>query len=198
MGNTDAESVSDLELFERTSNGDEDAFVQIVDRYRSKLYGFLRRMVSDSTDAEDLLQQTFFRVYKKSLDHCRIESFSSWIFTVAANLARDELRRRSRTGKRTFTLDNGYAETIADRKATAVDNAAHSELRERIDWAVGCLDERYRAVFVLRDIEGLSYEEIARVLRIRIGTVKSRLNRARLKLRALLGPYIKEEPADEM
>ena len=198
MGNIDPESVSDIELFERTSNGDEDAFVQIVNRYKNQLYGFLRRMVSDSSDAEDLLQQTFFRVYKKSLDNCRIESFSSWIFTVAANLARDELRRRARIGRKTFTLDDGYAETIADRKAKTVEEVAHAELRERIEWAVGCLDERYRAVFVLRDIEGMSYEEIARVLRIRIGTVKSRLNRARLKLRILLAPYIKEESHDDM
>ncbi|TET79545.1 sigma-70 family RNA polymerase sigma factor [candidate division TA06 bacterium] len=198
MGNTDAESVSDLELFEKTSDGDEDAFVQIVDRYKDRLYGFLRRMVSDSSDAEDLLQQTFLRVYKKSLDHCRINSFSSWIFTVAANLARDELRRRARIGRRTFTLDDGYAETIADKKAVTVEEVAYSELRERVDWAVGCLNETYRAVFVLRDIEGMSYEEIAMVLKIRIGTVKSRLNRARLKLRVLLAPYIKEESADDM
>ena len=198
MGNTDAESVSDLELFERTSDGDEDAFAQIVNRYKNQLYGFLRRMVSNSSDAEDLLQQTFFRVYKKSLDHCRIESFSSWIFTVAANLARDELRKRARIGRKTFTLDDGYAETIADKNAGTVEKVAFSELRERVDWAVGCLDERYRAVFVLRDIEGMSYEEIARVLKIRIGTVKSRLNRARLKLKTLLAPYIKEESAHEM
>lgn len=198
MGNTDPESVSDIELFERTSNGDDDAFVQIVNRYKNQLYGFLRRMVSDSSDAEDLLQQTFFRVYKKSLGHCRIESFSSWIFTVAANLARDELRRRARIGRKTFTLDDGYAETIADKKASTVEEVANTELRERIDWAVRCLDERYRTVFVLRDIEGMSYEEIATVLKIRIGTVKSRLNRARLKLRALLTPYIKEESRDEM
>lgn len=193
MGNSNAEdAVTDLELFSRTSSGDEDAFVEIVDRYKDHLYNFLRRLVSDSVEAEDLLQQTFVKVYRKSLDHCRVRNFSSWIFTVAANLARDELRRRARVDKKTYSLEEREVDTTRDRRGTPADRAAQSELRERIESAVGSLDEIYRMVFVLRDIEGMSYEEIAGVLNIRIGTVKSRLNRARLKLQEKLGPYLKE------
>lgn len=198
MGNTNADVVSDLELFDRICSGDEDAFAQIVDRYKDHLYNFLRRMVSDSSEAEDLLQQTFLRVYKKSLDHCRVQSFSSWIFTIAANLARDELRKRARIGRRTYSLDESGVDRRADGQAEPVDTAAQSELRERIEWAVARLDERYRTVFVLRDIEGMTYEEIARVLKMRLGTVKSRLNRARLKLQALLAPYTKEVTGNDV
>jgi len=193
MGNSSAEdAVSDLELFERTSRGDEDAFVEIVERYKDHLYNFLRRMVSDSVEAEDLLQQTLFKVYRKSLDHSRIRNFSSWIFTVAANLARDELRRRARVDKKTHSLDEQDVEWTRDRKGTPVEKAAQSELRDRIERAVSSLDEIYRMVFILRDIEGMSYEEIASILNIRIGTVKSRLNRARLRLQERLEPYVKE------
>ncbi len=192
MGNALRDETSDLELFRRIPDGDEEAFAQIVDRYKDHLYSFLRRIVSDSVEAEDLLQQTFLRVYKKSLDHCRIQSFSSWIFTVAANLARDELRRRARVDRKTYHLDEWEVDTTPDRRGTPVDTTAQSELRERIDGAIASLDEIYRMVFVLRDIEGLSYEEIAKILRIRVGTVKSRLNRARLKLQEILAPYVKE------
>jgi RNA polymerase sigma-70 factor (ECF subfamily) len=193
MGNSSAEdAVSDLELFERTSNGDEAAFVEIVERYKDYLYNFIRRIVSDSVEAEDLLQQTFLKVYRKSLDHTRIRNFSSWIFTVAANLARDELRRRARVEKKTHSLGEQETEWVRDRKSTPDDRAAQSELRDRIETAVASLDEIYRMVFVLRDIEGMSYEEIADVLNIRVGTVKSRLNRARLRLQERLAPYVKE------
>lgn len=193
MGNSHAEDpVSDLELFSRTSNGDEDAFVEIVARYKDHLYNFLRRIVSDSVEAEDLLQQTFLKVYRKSLDHCQIRNFSSWVFTVAANLARDELRRRARVDKKTYSLEEREVEPTRGWRGTPADRAAQSELRERIEDAVASLDEIYRMVFVLRDIEGMSYEEIANILNIRIGTVKSRLNRARLRLQQRLGPYAKE------
>jgi RNA polymerase sigma-70 factor (ECF subfamily) len=192
MGNALRDETSDLELFSRIPSGDEEAFVQIVDRYKNQLYSFLRRIVSDSVEAEDLLQQTFLRVYKKSLDHCRVQNFSSWIFTVAANLARDELRRRVRIDRKTYHLDEWEADTTPDKRGTPIDTTAQLELRERIDAAVASLDEIYRMVFVLRDIEGLSYEEIAEILRIRVGTVKSRLNRARLKLQEILAPYVKE------
>jgi RNA polymerase sigma-70 factor (ECF subfamily) len=199
MGNSSAEdAVSDLELFERTSSGDEDAFVEIVERYKDYLYNFLRRIVSDSVEAEDLLQQTFLKVYSKSLDHSRIRNFSSWIFTVAANLARDELRTRARVDRRTRSLGEHEAEWARDSKGTPADRAAQSELRERIERAIDSLDEIYRMVFVLRDIEGMSYEEIAGVLNIRVGTVKSRLNRARLKLQERLAPYVKEVSGHEM
>jgi RNA polymerase sigma-70 factor (ECF subfamily) len=198
MGNASPDSLTDLELFARTSDGDEDAFLQIVNRYKNQLYNFLRRMVSDSTEAEDLLQQTFIRVHKKSVSGCKVRSFSSWIFTIAANLARDELRRKKRVGRNTSSLEEIPSDAIPDPKSVLIDGIAQSELRERIEWAVGNLDEKYRTVFVLRDIEGKSYEEIAQVLEVRIGTVKSRLNRARLRLQTLLSPYLKEGTIDEM
>ena len=183
----------DLDLLRQAAEGDESAFKILVERYQETLFNYLCRMVGDRESAEDLLQETFLRVYEKRTKE--IENFSAWTFTIASNLARDELRRRKR--RRSIALEevgdkmkldpevsNSYGEGEPEKVL------ANGELRSRIESAIGNLKGKYREIVLLRDIEGRSYEEISTILGMRLGTVKSRLNRARLKLQEELRPYL--------
>lgn len=184
----------DLDLLRRTAEGDDIAFKALVERYRKSLYNFLCRMVGDREVAEDLLQETFIRVYSKR--EKTIEKFSAWIYTIASNLARDELRRRKRRRLTSLEEVGGsmhYDITAVDTPWSPVEPetfVVNGELRSRIEEAIGQLEEKYRVVILLRDIEGRTYEEISAILGMRLGTVKSRLNRARLKLQEKLRPYL--------
>ncbi|MCH7761629.1 sigma-70 family RNA polymerase sigma factor [candidate division TA06 bacterium] len=188
----------DLDLLRRTAEGDDAAFNILVERYQRTLLNFLYRMVRDGEVAEDLLQETFIRVYRTR--EKPIENFSAWVFTIASNLARDEIRRRGRRrltsldemeekGNRIPQSEFGYRNSPWSPEDPET-YAANGELRSRIEEAIGRLDEKYRVVVLLRDIEGRTYEEISVILGMHLGTVKSRLNRARLKLQEDLRPYL--------
>jgi RNA polymerase sigma-70 factor (ECF subfamily) len=184
-------NLSDEELFRESWEGDTAAFDQLVERYKIKLYNFICRMIGDPDQAEDLLQETFIRVYRNRQEHERIKKFSTWTYTIAANLARDELRRRKRWS---FVP---LEETVQQKSATPLtttrdpqDDLARAEIRRHILVAMESLNAKYRTAFILRDIEGLSYEEIGEVLSIPLGTAKSRVNRARTELQKRLRPYL--------
>ena len=188
--------LSDEELLSRSLEGrDGVAFDLLVDRYYERIYGYLLRFLKDSDTAEDLLQETFLRVWRKRGDFKHIASFSTWIYTIAGNLARSEWRRRKRW--RMVRLDPpesadepGYQ--LAD---TGSSPAQKTEQRMAVDALlaeVEQLPERYREVIVLRDMQGMSYEEIAGIVQIPVGTVKSRLNRGRLLLQSKLGDWHEE------
>lgn len=177
----------DAELLRRISSDDRLAFNALVERYGGRVHSFIQRMVSDSSVAEDILQETFLRVYRKRNTVSRVRSFPSWIFAIAANLARDELRRKK---SRVFCQDPLAIDCISDNSNRPDVNAEKTELRQRIEASIQALPPQQKEVLVLRDIEGLSYEQIGRILRLRMGTVKSRLNRARLRLQQELRPYL--------
>ncbi len=177
----------DGELVRRVSSDDRLAFQILVERYGRRVYNFIHRMVSDSALAEDILQETFVRVYRKRSMGNRVRNFPSWVYAIAANLARDELRKRRR---KVLSEDPLKIDCLSDDSNRPDVRAERRELRRRIDVAIQGLPPQQREVLVLRDIEGLSYEEITSVLRVRMGTVKSRLNRARLKLQEELQPYL--------
>jgi RNA polymerase sigma-70 factor (ECF subfamily) len=191
---TRQERIEDLDLLRRTAEGDHAAFNILVERYQGTLFNFLCRMVGDSETAEDILQETFIRIYETR--ERVIEKFSAWIFTIASNLARDELRRRKR--KRLTSLEevggnmklNSLSSTSHWNPPEPDQVVANGELRSRIEDAIGKLEYKYREVVLLRDIEGRTYEEISEILGMRLGTVKSRLNRARLKLQEELRPFL--------
>lgn len=178
----------DEELLRRVSSDDRLAFRVLVERHGERVYNFIHRMVSDWTLAEDILQETFLRVYRKRRMSNRVRDFPSWIYAIAANLARDELRKRKRS--KVVLEDPLRIDCLSDDSNRPDVRAEKRELRGQIDMAIQRLPPDQKEVVVLRDIEGLSYEEIGRILRIRMGTVKSRLNRARLKLQKELQFYL--------
>ncbi|HYV98795.1 MAG TPA: sigma-70 family RNA polymerase sigma factor [Gemmatimonadaceae bacterium] len=173
----------------------EQAFDVLVERYQTRLLNFIYRTVADRERAEDLVQEVFVRVYRHLGRFDRSKKFSTWIYTIASNLAKNELRNRSRNPLVFFqSLTKGL---MGDEERpiefedsrTRPDDLYHKRhLRELVEESVAKLPVHHREVFVLRELEGKSYEEIADITRCNLGTVKSRLNRARTAFAALVGP----------
>jgi RNA polymerase sigma-70 factor, ECF subfamily len=194
-----AEPLSDHSLLEATREGDEAAFAEIVRRYRNQITNFVYRMTNDYEAAVDLAQETFLRVYRAADRYQTSYAFSTYIYRIATNLAISELRRRKR--RRLVSLSGFFnGRDGASGEATELDppdncplqDAAlvDDERRGAVARAIATLPEKYRAPLVLRDVEGRSYEEIACILEMSEGTVKSRINRARTFLREKLNAYI--------
>ncbi|MCF7824315.1 MAG: sigma-70 family RNA polymerase sigma factor [Candidatus Marinimicrobia bacterium] len=185
--------MSDEQLIAEFQGGDERAFVELVDRYKDRLVNFVYRFLNDMTDAEDLVQDTFLKVYKKKHAYREIAKFSTWIYTIAGNLARSELRKRKR--RKTYTMsdlsfdDNEFNPVDSDKDTEGI--VFNSYAGEEIMKAIDALPEPFKSITILRDIQELSYEDISTILDIPMGTVKSRVNRARLKLQETLS-YLRE------
>jgi RNA polymerase sigma-70 factor, ECF subfamily len=179
------EALSDNELIEAVKAGDDDAFAAIVDRYRNQITNFLYRFLNDREEAIDLAQETFVRVYF-ALDryHTRY-AFSTYIYRIASNLAISEIRKRKR--RNVFSLTGLFqredAETEEyqppDDRPLQDDDLIGDERSRIIETAIASLPPKYRAAIILRDVEELSYDEIAEVMGLGLGTTKSRISRAR-------------------
>tara|TARA_B100000029_G_scaffold516831_1_gene635643 strand:+ start:316 stop:945 length:630 start_codon:yes stop_codon:yes gene_type:complete len=187
----DHTNISDEKLFYRVQRDDIVAFEEIVERYRGRLYNCIYRMVHNTECAEDLLQETFLRVYRKRRNYKAISSLSTWIYTIALNLSRSELRKRKR--RKFFSLDSPNYKTgskerfeLPDKTSGPGEKLETNELGRAIQHAIDLLPEKYKTVIILRDIEEMSYEEIGDILGCPTGTIKSRVNRARLKLQEKL------------
>jgi len=179
---------SDEELIAQFQNGDVYAFDQIVHRYKDPLINFVYHFLGNRIDAEDVIQETFLRVYKNKHLYRSIAKFYTWIYTIAGNLAKTELRRRRR--RRVLSISQmGYADKdydIPDTVSTP-DKVVDGEMKEDlIRKEIDDLPVKFKEVIVLRDIQEFSYEEIGAILKIPIGTVKSRVNRGRLRLQKRL------------
>jgi RNA polymerase sigma-70 factor (ECF subfamily) len=176
--------------------GDGDAFAELVRRYRDRLLNFIDRMIRDRERAEDLVQEAFLRVFRHigRYDHSR--KFSTWIYTIASNLAKNELRNRGRNPIVLYQAlrPKGEEDTrplqFEDARTRPDDLFAGRHLRELVDATVATLAPHHREVFVLRELEGRSYEEIAGMVGVNLGTVKSRLNRARHAFAERIAPYL--------
>jgi RNA polymerase sigma-70 factor, ECF subfamily len=182
----ETEKQKDYGLFRRIQNGDMVAFNELVDKYRNRLMNVITRMIHSQEEAEDIVQETFVRVYqhRDSFDfqHC----FSTWLYTIALNLARNELRKRKRFKfLDIFDLKGNEAEIAVEMKAP-------TNLPQAMKKAIDSLPDKYKMAFILRDIEEQSYEEVAKIMNIPLGTVKSRVNRARAMLRDKLKPRMEE------
>jgi len=187
----------DSELVGAFLKGDERGFDLLVERYQSRLLNFVYRTVGDRERAEDLVQEVFVRVYRHIARFDRSKKFSTWIYTIASNLAKNELRNRSRNPLVFFqTLAKGFAGDderpieFEDHRMRPDDLYRKRHLREVVEDAVARLPLHHREVFVLRELEGKSYEEIAEITRCNLGTVKSRLNRARSAFAGLVEPAL--------
>ena len=177
-------------------DGDARAFTELVVRYQTRLLNFVYRTIGDRERAEDLVQEVFVRVYRHLHRFDQTKKFSTWIYTIASNLAKNELRNRSRNPLVLFQSIRKQWESdsqplqFEDTSARPDDLFRKRHLRELVEWAVAQLPEHHRVVFVLRELEGKSYEEIAEITACNLGTVKSRLNRARSSFATVIAPLL--------
>jgi RNA polymerase sigma-70 factor, ECF subfamily len=189
------ERAIDTNLVRQFLGGDPKAFDSLVRRYEGRLTRFVYRSTGDEEKAEDLVQETFLRVYLHVQNFDLTKKFSTWIYTIASNLAKNELRNRSREfvillstleGK----LDSDKSPQFADLRLHPEILMRGRELRTLFEKATSQLSVSHRQVFVLREFEGREYEEIARIIGCPLGTVKSRLNRARNQFATILRPHL--------
>ncbi len=183
---------SDAQLVTRAKGGDRRSFDLLVQRHHNLVYNTAYRMLGDAGGAEDATQTAFIRAYR-SLSRFRGKSaFSTWLYRIVSNVCLDALRTRRDDSVGLEVSYDGDDEVqqrpLPDESAEPAANAERSELQRVVHRAISQLPEDYRMVLVLYDITGFSYEEIAGILQIPLGTVKSRLNRARLALRDVIAP----------
>ncbi|MBI3940779.1 MAG: sigma-70 family RNA polymerase sigma factor [Acidobacteria bacterium] len=191
--------VADNDLVAAFLAGDADAFHQIVSRYKDPITNYVNSMINDYDMAVDVAQETFIRVYQNAARYQRKYQFSTWIYRIATNLAIDEIRSRKRRGR--FFFMNAFPNyqkddvrlEISDGKPGHDTALYDKELRDALAQAVSCLPQKYRTVFLLKEVQELSYPEIAGVLNTSEGTVKSRLHRAKMLLRERLGSLLPSE-----
>ena len=177
-------------------DGEQRAFEELVDRYQARLLNFVYRTVGDRERAEDLVQEVFIRVHRHLHRFDRSKKFSTWVYTIASNLAKNELRNRSRnplvlfqTVKKNWEDDDRPLQ-FEDTTSRPDDMFRKRRLRELVEASVAQLPEHHRSVFILRELEGKSYEEIAEITGCNLGTVKSRLNRARTSFAEIVEPHL--------
>jgi len=186
---------SDEDLIERFQNGDEQAYVELVNRYRNRLINFVYRFTNDSEKSEDIVQDTLIKLYTHKHYYKKIAKFSTWIYTIAANYAKTELRKkkhRKTTNLSQMSSDEKEYDLPAVQPET--DQAIENEyLEKRIQDAINTLPLHFKTVVILRDIQELSYDEISNIVEVPLGTVKSRINRARLQLQKELKDLKKEK-----
>lgn len=177
--------------------GESRAFDAIVERYQMRLLNFVYRIVGDRERAEDLVQEAFIRVHRHLARFDRSKKFSTWVYTIASNLAKNELRNRSRNPLVLFSsITQGWEDEerpleFEDPTARPDDEFRRNHVREAVEKSVAQLPAHHREVFVLRELEGRSYEEIAEITHCNLGTVKSRLNRARNSFADIVEPALR-------
>ena len=200
MSSQTAIRLEDAILVERLKDGDLAAFAELITRYQDRLYNAQLRMVGHAEDARDLTQETFLRAVSAMASFDGRSQLYTWLFRIGVNLAMNHRRRGQRDKALRDPRGNHdpvvarQAEHLLRQAAERADpppdcQAEASERQALVRRALGELEPQQRAIVVLRDIEGLDYQQIAEVLEVAVGTVKSRLHRARMALRERLAPY---------
>ena len=185
-GRATVADASDSGVVKRILGGDRDAFRLLVDRYERPVFTLCLRMVKNRHDSEDCAQTAFIKAYSALATFRSGSSFKSWIYRIASNVCIDMLRKRARipTGVATREVD-GQPEVAEPGPSPRV-RASRSELRETLETALQSLDDAYRLPLVLFHLEGLEISEISAMLKLRLGTVKTRVRRGRLMLREII------------
>ena len=186
--------------------GSEDAYAWLIAHYHQPVYGLVYRILSDPADAADTTQEVFLKVFRGIKRFHGDASLKTWIYRIAIHEASNQRRWWFRHKRRETTIeaelgDNegqsfALKETLVDEHDSPFECAAHEEIRSKVEEELARVPEPYRTTVVLRDIEGLSYEEIAEILQISLGTVKSRLMRGRLALKQRLEAYARQVGRD--
>lgn len=188
-------SKTDEELILMFQNDDIGAFNEIVFRYKNKVVNFLYRYTGDRDEAEDLSQDTFVKVFRSKHLYREVAKFSTWFYTIAVNTAKTNAKKKSRMSTISlsdFDPDNEKDYDLKDTGFTPDEIANAGTESYYIQQAINSLDDDFRKIIILRDIEDLEYEEIVKITGLPMGTVKSRINRGREKLKKILSdiyPY---------
>lgn len=191
--------LSDEELILRVQGGDNVCFDLLVDRFKVRLFNYLFRMVGDRDEAEELAQETFVKAYIHADKYKTIAKFSTWLYTIGTNLVRNRIRSKKRAPQ-IFSLWHRNSDSESDEKQIDLVDTARQpdvqfndkELSGIINDAIAKIPEKYRTSFVLREINQLSYEEIAAATGLKLGTVRSRINRARNYFRQVVEPQLEK------
>lgn len=192
--------ISDEILVKKSQEGDYSSFEELVKRYEKKIYNLAYRLTGNREDARDALQETFLQAFRKLSSFKGKSKFSTWLYRIAVNVC--FMRKRKEKKMKTVSLDVPVLtrkgdeikrEVRDDWSKNPLATLENKEVRETLSKAIDSLPEEYRTVFILRGLNGLSNEEVAKMLKISLPAVKSRLHRARLFLRDRLSQYFKEE-----
>jgi RNA polymerase sigma-70 factor (ECF subfamily) len=176
--------VTESEILQRARDGDQDAFRLLVERYTTKVFSLARSILGNDRDAEDVVQEVFFKVHRRLETFREDARFSTWLYRVTFNAAFDRVKKR-RTD-RTVLAEDFQKLPVEALEDGPVERAARRDLQNEVRRAMAGLPEKFRTVLVLRELEGLAYEEISHTLGISKGTVESRLFRARARLKEAL------------
>jgi RNA polymerase sigma factor (sigma-70 family) len=189
--------MSDEDVMEQLQNGVVQAFDIIVNRYKDRLHNFLFRYTHNHEDCEDLVQETFLRVYRSRQSYERIAKLSTWMYTIALNLAKSMYKKKQRMSLISIHADESDPDDREFEITDTVilqDEELHLKMSvSELEKALMELNEDFREAVVLRDIQQLTYEEIAEITGTAMGTVKSRINRGRQQLQEIIGDYVKSE-----
>ena len=183
------ENVNDEELVKRVKNGDIDAFEEIIAKYEKRVFNLIYNVLKNDNEIEDVAQEVFVKVYKNIDKFQGNSSLYTWIYRITTNLCLDYIKKRKEVIyiDEKLQLDDGEVELQLPSDEKLQDELyEEKELKEKLQKSIAKLPDKQRMMIILRDIKGLSYEEISEVLEMKLGTVKSQINRARLKLKEIL------------
>lgn len=184
----------DVALMMRVKTGDHAAFEELMGRHQNMIVGTVAKMLGNASDAQDIAQQVFIRLWKAAPRYKRKAKFTTFLFTITRNLVFNESKKRAR--RKTYSLEereeNSFSQIAADASRTPDAETLQTELQSAVDRAINALPAKQRMAVILRRYENMSYEEIADVLETSISAVKSHLFRARTDLRESLSHYLEE------
>jgi RNA polymerase sigma-70 factor (ECF subfamily) len=182
--------------------GSEEAYAWLIGEFQRPVYGLVYRMVSDRADAADTTQDVFLKVFRGMKHFHGESSLKTWIYRIAVHEAANRKRWWFRHKAHETSIEPGEADdtggnaamqnALTDRNDSPFDSVAHREVQQRVDAELRKVTEPYRTALILRDLEDMAYEEIADILQISLGTVKSRITRGRQELKKRLAPYVRE------
>jgi RNA polymerase sigma-70 factor (ECF subfamily) len=193
------EERSDEDLIQAVAAGDKTAFEALVHRHKVRLYNYLLRLLRDPAEAEEVAQETFVRAYVHAGKYRTVARFSTWLYTIATNLVRNRIRRQ-RSRPRLFSISWGHGEDdedghgdidLPDAGELPDRTLEREELQRLVEIGIVRIPAKYREAFVLREINHCTYEEIAAITGLKLGTVRSRINRGRGHFRDIMEPYLK-------
>jgi len=197
ISNAKLQQFSDEDLMEYFQAGYEQAFNILVSRFKDRLHNFLYRYTHDHQDCEDLVQETFLRVYRSRHSYERIAKFSTWMYTIALNLAKSLYKKKKRMTTVTIHKDESDPDDrpmkLEDSNILQDDSLHEKMCMDHLEKALNQLSDDFKEVVVLRDIQQLAYDEIAEITDLPMGTVKSRINRGRAQLQDTLEKYVYPE-----
>ena len=180
--------LKEKDLIRRAKQGDMLAFEELILQHEKIVYNVALRMMNHSEDARDISQEVFLKAYRNLADFDERSAFSTWLYRITHNTCIDEMRKRK--GKQSYSLeeeleneDGSMQRQIADEGDTPEESLLREEQKSEILQALDTLSEEHKAAIILRDVKGLSYEEISEILELSLGTVKSRISRARNQLK---------------